>query len=316
MLSRLMNIKHFHVVTTLPKALRSLAKLNGNDLYDLLFRTSAEVLKSWFKAKHKLMPGIVSVLHTAGSDLKFHPHVHMIVSGGGQLIGSGEYESLKSDFLCEQQFLGRQLKIKYQSKLIRLYEKGKLKTPLRIQEKKDLVNWLYNINQKHWIVSIQKPLEDIHQIIGYVGRYTKRACISEYKIAEVGQSIKFRYHDYKNTPRGEKPLEAIKSLSPAEFLDELLQHVPTKRYRMVRYYGLYNSVYLNNIPQSYKATFEAEKLPEEDDFEWGEFEAYRKSLIRSGRPDPLYCQTCKQDMILIGILFKGKFKSVFEYDSS
>lgn len=316
MLSRLMDMKHFHVVTTLPKPLRIIAKFNDNLIFDLLFTTSATVIKSWFKAKYNLMPGIVSVLHTSGSDLKFHPHVHMIVSGGGQHIDSGEYERLKSDYLCDQQFLGEQLKIKFQSKLIKLYERGKIKTPRRICDKKKLVNWLLNINQKHWIVSIQKPLEDIHQIVSYVGRYTKRACISEYKITAVGERIKFQYNDYKNTPRGEKPRQAIKALKPGEFLDQLLQHVPTKRYRMVRYYGLYNSVYLNKIPQDLKGSFEENKLAYSEDFEWGEFEQYRKSLIRSGRPDPLYCHTCNQNMVLVGIIYKEQFKSTFEYDSS
>lgn len=309
-------MKHFHVVTTLPKALRCFAKMNDNLIFDLLFTTSAQVIKSWFKAKYNLRPGIVSVLHTAGSDLKFHPHVHMIVSGGGQHIESGEYQSLKTDYLCDQQFLGHQLKIKFQTKLIKLFVKGKIKTPRSICDKKGLINWLFNINQKHWIMAIQKPLDDIHQIIAYVGRYTKRACLSEYKITHVGQTVKFQFNDYKNTPRGQKPRQAIKELKPNEFLDQLLQHVPTKRYRMVRYYGLYNSVYLNKIPNHLKATFEEKNLPQDDEFEWGEFEQFRKSLIRAGKQDPLFCQTCNQNMVFVGIIIKDRFISTFEYDSS
>jgi len=316
MLSRLIDFKHFHVVTTLPKPLRVFAKMNDNLIFNLLFSTSADIIKSWFKAKHNLRPGIVSVLHTSGSDLKFHPHVHMIVSGGGQHFESGEYLKLKSQFLCAQQFLGDQLKIKFQAKLIKLFEKGKIKTPRSISDKKSMINWLLNINQKHWIVAIQKPLDDIHQIIGYVGRYTKRACISEYKITDVGQTINFQFNDYKNSPRGEKPKQAIKVLKPIEFLDQLLQHVPSKRYRMVRYYGLYNSLYLNKIPNQLKATFEEKELSQNDDFEWGEFEQFRKSLIRAGRPDPLFCYTCKQNLAFIGILFNDKMINTFQYDSS
>lgn len=316
MLSRLIDIKHFHVVTTLPKSLRCFAKMNDNLIYDLLFTTSADVIKSWFKAKYNLRPGIVSVLHTSGSDLKFHPHVHMIVSGGGQNFDSADFESLKTDYLCDQQFLGQQLKIKFQTKLIRLYQKGLIKTPQRISDKIALVNWLFNINQKHWIVAIQKPLDDIQQIIGYVGRYTKRACISEYKITDVGQTIKFQFNDYKNTPRGQKPRQAVIALKPTEFLDQLLQHVPTKRYRMVRYYGIYNSMYLNKIPQHLKGSFDEKQVPHSDDFQWGEFEQFRKSLIRSGRPDPLFCQSCNQNMLLVGIFYKEQFISKFQYDSS
>ena len=309
-------MKHFHVVTTLPKPLRFLAKMNGNLIYDLLFTISAQVIKSWFEAKHNLMPGIVAVLHTSGSDLKFHPHVHMIVSGGGLHLEQGDYQKLKRDFLCSQQFLGRQLKLKFETRISRLFERGKLKTPRRINDKTALSNWLANIAQKHWIVAIQKPLDDIHQIVGYVGRYTKRACISEYKITHVGQSIQFQFNDYKNTPRGQKPRKAVLTLKPTEFLDQLLQHVPTKRYKMVRYYGLYNSVYLNKIPHEHKGSFEENHLPYEDDFDWGEFEQFRKSIIRSGRPDPLFCQYCKQNMVFVGIMLNNKLINSFDYDSS
>lgn len=316
MLSTLLKMKHHHIVSTLPQPLRYLAKMNGKLIFDLLFKCSAEVIKSWFKARHNLRPGIVSVLHTAGSDLKFHPHIHMIVSGGGQDIETKGYRSLEGDYLCAQKFFGEQLRIKFQQGLIKLYDKGKIKTPGSIGDHDGLVSWLYRIKQKHWVVSIQKPLEDIKQIVGYVGRYTKRACLSEYKITEVGKTIKFKYNDYKNTARGEAPRQAIKELHPYEFLDQLLQHVPDKSYRMVRYYGLYNSLHINKIPKELRARQKEEEIAVEDNFEWGEFEQYRKALIRSGKGDPLFCSDCNQSMILVAIMLKGKVINVFEYDSS
>ena len=105
-------------------------------------------------------------------------------------------------------------------------------------------------------------------------------------------------------------------MSPASFLDELLQHVPDKGYQMVRYYGIYNSRHLNKIPTSLRSIVKAEEIKFEEDYEWGEFELYRKSLIRSGQSDPLYCQSCEQSMKWVGILLKGKFISIEDYDSS
>lgn len=318
-LTRLLNIKHHHIVTTLPKPLRFLARINGPLIYNLLFQTSAAIIKSWFEAKHNIRPGIVAVLHTSGSDLKFHPHIHMVVSGGGQLIQSGKYKILESDFLCAQAFLGRQLKIKFQCQLIKLFNQGKLKVPKRIDHPKDFSRWLWKMDQKHWIVSIQKPLNDIHHIVGYVGRYTKRACLSEYKIESIGSTIKFKFNDYKNTPRGEKPRQAIKELKPIDFLDQLLQHVPDKGYRMVRYYGLYNSRYLKSIPDHLKAESTINPkatLAHDEHFDWGEFEQFRKAFIAAGLEDPLFCKACNQSKVLIGIKFKDKFINTFEYDSS
>lgn len=315
-LSSLLDMKHHHIVATLPQPFRFLSKMNGNLFYDLLFQASAEVIKSWFTSRHKLRPGIVSTLHTAGSDLKHHPHVHMIVSGGGQDIETKAYRELEGDYLCPQKFFGEQLRIKFQVRLIKLFDEGKIKTPDRISAHKSFVSWLYDIKQKHWVVSIQKPLADLGQIVGYVGRYTKRACLSEYKIIEIGKTVKFKYNDYKNTPRGEKPREGIRELSPYEFLDELLQHVPDKRYRMVRYFGIYNSLHLKKIPEELRGQQKIEEIEIDENFEWGEFEEFRKSMIRSGKSDPLFCSTCKESMVLVLIQLKGKTITVTADDTS
>ena len=290
-LQRLLNIKHHHIVMTLPKSLRLISKLNDNKLHDLLFNSSVHVLKEWFRIKHNLLPGIVSVLHTAGADLKYHPHVHMIVSGGGKQLDSEVIRELKSDYLTRQRFLGKQLRDRFIFGLLKLEKKGDLSFPHNWKLKDNTFKtWLHRIRDKHWIVSIQKPLVDINHIVAYVGRYTKRACISEYKLeSHTKNEISFQYTDYKNSIRGQKPLVSIKRMSPHDFLDQLLQHVPKKRYRMVRYFGLYCSHYIGKIDRI--------KNKKEDPLEdqtniWGEFEEMRKEDIRRGKPDPLICPHC------------------------
>jgi len=303
-LDQLLKIKHHHVVMTLPKGIRYLSKINGDLIHNLLFRISSQVIKTWFKKKHELDCGIVSVLHTAGSDLKYHPHVHMIVSGGGiKLKGEKEeleLEELSSDWLCKQRYLAKQFRWHFERGLLKLYEKGELKVSKRIETRIDFLKQLRDLNEQDWIVSIQKPLSDATAIVRYVGRYTKRACISEYKIESIGDDkISFRYNDYKNTPRGEKPKQSLKIMSSTEFLDSLLQHVPNKRFRMVRYYGIYSSSKWKLIPEKYKHQSSQQKLEEqlrelEHSEDWGEFEAYRKTQILITGNDPLYCKGCKR----------------------
>ena len=178
-----------------------------------------------------------------------------------------------------------------------------LKVYKKVKSKADLHKWIAGQKEKHWIVNIEKPLDDIKQIIGYVGRYTKRACLSEYKLEEVSESqIKFRYNDYKNSVRGEAPLESIKSMKPVVFLDKLLQHVPTKGFRMVRYGGIYNSFYLKKIPQCYKLKIEEKEIIEfDEDYDWGAYEQFRKDVIRAGGPDPFICANCQllKEVVLI-----------------
>ena len=253
------------------------------------------------------MPGIVSVLHTSGSDLKYHPHVHMIVSGGGKVMGKeGEYKELAGDWLGHQRVLGRQVKELYEKLLLREYHGGRLAVFRSISNEEDLKKWLRKKSKDYWVVNIEPPMRDVNEVIGYVGRYTKKACISDYRLEEIGDQIKFRYKDYKNSVRGEKPLESLKVYSPVEFLDELLQHVPKKRYRTVRYYGLYNSRYMKHIPKDLRLSIEEVSpilVAYEEGYDWGEYEQYRKSLLESGQDDPLWCYICNQEKVLLYVKY-------------
>lgn len=298
-LNNLLPIKHHHIVFTLPKPIRNIQKRNCKLILNLFFEAATQALKEWFAFKHNVIPGIVAVLHTAGSDLKHHPHIHMIVSAGGLNAKNLSIQQLNSDFLTRQRFLANKFKKIFNAKLIANHHKIKLGPTLsKHTEFKAFIN---KIKQKQWIVSIQKPLEDLKQIVNYVGRYSKRTCISEYNITNIsGELITFKFKDYKNTPRGEKPKSAFRTVHFTKFLDLLLQHVPLKKFRMVRYSGAYNSCYKKYIPQKYPIT--AEEIVNSEN-EWTEFYNIRKLDIINGKPDPLQCPKCKTLMTEFQIIF-------------
>lgn len=303
MLSGLLRMKHHHIVMTLPKPLRMLSKKNGDIIHKELFKQSAAVLKSWFGSRHRLVPGIVSVLHTSGSDLKYHPHVHMIVSGGGRELNGESYHELEGDYLVPQYFLGKQLRYRMIKSLLELYRKGKLKSYDSHKDELSFELWLRSIKQKHWVVSIQDPLSDVNAIVRYVGRYTKRCCLSEYRIEHVGKDeVVISYNDYKNSERGSKPKQGLKSFSKTGFLDELLQHVPNKGFQMVRYYGLYAQMY--RIPEEEKHNV-VELKDVELQGDWTEYERYRKTMLRLKKQDPFECEYCGSLMKLTGIVIAG-----------
>lgn len=305
-LQRLLNIKHHHVVFTLPQPFRHIAKLNEKLFYDILFKATAKAMSDWFKHKHNILPGIVSVLHTSGSDLKYHPHIHMIVSGGGQSIQTKNIKQLNKDYLTRQRFMANKFKQFFFIQLFSATAKNKIILPSKFKgDKNNFFKWARNIRDKHWIVSIQKPLNNIEQIVGYVGRYTKRACLSEYKIHSVDDNtIKIVFNDYKNTPKNQKPLQSIKSFKINEFFDQLLQHVPIKRFKMVRYYGLYTSHHKTVVSEYSQAPLENTEIQEH---QWSEFEQYRKLEIANGKPDPLICPHCKTHMFLDKVIFSKTF---------
>lgn len=253
-LNHLLDIKHHHVVFTLPAGLRPLAHRNSILVYDLLFQTTSKVLQDWFAYKHQLKCGVVSVLHTAGSDLKYHPHLHLIVSGGGYHLKTRELTQLPGEYLCRAQHLKRRFRWEFERGLIQLYEQGKLQLPANLcLGRRYFLSFLKQLNQHEWVVSVQPSLADRSHIVKYVGRYTKRACLSESRIQSIKDGlVSFSYKDYKHTPPGEKPRQASLCLPYSQFLDRLLLHVPKKNYRMVRYYGLYanrNATLSNATPK-------------------------------------------------------------------
>lgn len=302
-LHSLLNIKHYHIVFTLPAGLRGISQRNGNLLHDLLFECSAEVIKSWFDYKHGLKCGIISVLHTAGSDLKYHPHIHMIVSSGGT-EKSGNIKVLEGQYLTRHKFLARRFRYVFEQKLIKYYDKGVLKTRDELKERPCFLAFIRRLNKQEWNIGIQEPLAGVAAIVRYVGRYTRRACISERRINSIAnERICFTFNDYKNTPRGQyPPKEGIKDLTYEVFLDRLLQHIPTPGYQAVRSYGIYQGRNRKQLPQAYKVQ-EAQKISAEPEITVDEGDDFlrplrEKWIKRYGR-DLAICVHCAVKMVLI-----------------
>jgi len=299
-LSNLLNIKHHHVVVTLPAWLRPMAKRNKVLVYNLLFRSAWEVIKGWFDYKHQMQGGLISVLHTSGADLKYHPHIHMIVTGGG--LQSGKVKLLEGAYLFSHEWFKQRFRWQFQQGLIKAYDKEELQVVYRHQKRAYFLSWLKKNNEKDWVVSVQAPLENATSIVRYVGRYTKRACLSEYKIESVEDAhISFRYNDYKNTPKGERPKEAVKRLHYVDFLDKLLQHVPEEGFVQVRYYGIYATSKQKQLPIAWKNSPKEVPSILKEDIEniEGDWENYRKEYLAHYGRDPLWCPHCQRPLLYI-----------------
>ena len=226
-LSQLPSIKQHHVVFTLPAQLRPLAKANPELLYTLLFHTSAEVIKEWFADKHHAVPGIISVLQTAGSDLHYNPHLHAIVSGGG--VKADTWFELRGDYLVNDKYLAKKFRWWFLKELVAAYDHGRLQLPgelARLQERREFMRLVKKLHSVTWVVSVQPAVSDLENLVRYVLRYTRRACLSEYRIVNfMNGVITFECKDYTVTEDGKPGLKAV-SLRYPEFFDRLFQHVP------------------------------------------------------------------------------------------
>ena len=289
---RMLKIKHRHIVCTLPHSLHPLIKQNEQLLLGSLMRASAETFKDWFKNKHRLKIGVILVVHTYGEKKEYHPHSHMIVSWGGVDIKTGGLKEIEDEYV-NYNFLKKKFRCKFEDELVYLNDSGKLKHDF--VDREQFMTYLKQVNQQDWVLHLEPAIDTPLQVIRYIARYSKRACLSEYKITEInGEYISFRYKDYRDRDNNKKPKEKELRLHYRDFFPRLLQHVPAKYFRIVRYYGLYSNH--GKIPEEYFYTeHEADQQPEKN---------------------MLYCEACKTDKILVHTYFDKRTRKERKKETS
>jgi len=286
--SQMMDLPHRHVVCTLPHALIPLIKSNGKHLLNILFRTAADTFQDWALHKHNIKIGIISVLHTFGEKKDSHYHVHMIISWGGISNKTGELFKIKGDFV-NHSFLAKKFRIKFEDNLFEMFDNGTLRHDFK--NRIAFKSFLTKINQKQWVIHLEPPMETPSAVIRYIGRYSKRACISEYKITDIdGEFISFNYKDYKTKDQNQKPVVRNLRLHYSDFFPRLLQHVPLPYFRLVRYYGLYST----------KSKINEEFLSKSDDVidDSREFE------------NPFICPICNKERVYFETIFDIRTRSI------
>jgi len=284
--NKMLKIKHRHIVCTLPHSLHPLIKDNDNLLLSCLMRASAATFKDWFENRHRLKIGVILVLHTYGEKKDYHPHSHMIVSWGGVDIKSGKLIEIESEYV-NYKFMQKKFRCKFEDELICLYDEGKLQHHL--MDRKQFLKFIKDINKNDWILHLEPAIETPVEVIRYIGRYSKRACLSEYKITNIeGEYISFKYKDNRDKDKDGKPKVKILRLHFREFFPRLLQHVPAKYFRIVRYYGLYS-----NHGKLNKDYFYSEPEPKD---------------VAQPQIKMLYCEYCKTEKILIQVYFDTRTK--------
>lgn len=235
----LLPVPYYHVVFTLPHELNAWVMGNRAILFKLLFDASAATLLGFAKDPRWLgaMPGIISVLHTWGQQLSFHPHVHCIVSGGG-INAAGKWvvgSKTKDNFLFPVKAMAMVYRAKFLEGLKELHKSGAVTCPenTRISQ---LLPLLYH---KPWVVYAKRPWGGPAAVVEYLGRYTHKVAISNHRIMGLDTgagTVTFNYKDYADDTRCKQM-----TLSAAEFVRRFTQHILPKGFTKIRSYG-----YLSN----------------------------------------------------------------------
>ena len=235
----LLAVPYVHVVFTLPHELAPLALYNKKLLYDLLFRTSAaSLLEIAADSKHLGAEiGFLSVLHTWGSNLLHHPHVHCVVPAGGLSPDHERWVRPRYPFFLPVKVLSRVFRGKYVSGLQQMFQKGDLCLPGALQplaQRKAFHSFLRTLFRHDWVVYAKRPFGGPEHVLHYLARYTHRVAISNHRLVSFADGkVTFRWKDYAC---GNK--SRLMTLAAEEFLRRFLLHVLPHGFVRIRFFGL------------------------------------------------------------------------------
>jgi hypothetical protein len=239
--AELLEVPYFHVVFTLPARIGAIAFQNKAVIYDLLVKASSETLLTIAADAKRLgvRIGFTSVLHTWGSAMTHHPHVHMIVPGGGIAIDGTRWINCREDYLLPVPVLSCLFRGKMLAMLKAAHEAGRLQFfgPLAaLADKAAFKAWLKPLYDTKWHIHAKRPFAGPEAVLAYLARYTHRVAISNSRLIAADESgVTFRYKDYRiEGPDRYKTM----TLAPAEFIRRFMLHVLPKGFHRIRHYGL------------------------------------------------------------------------------
>jgi hypothetical protein len=240
--AELLPVPYYHVVFTLPAAIADIAYQNKGVIYDLLFKASAEaVLTIAADPKHLgAQIGITSVLHTWGSALTHHPHVHMIVPGGGISPDGKRWISCRPGFFLPVRVLSRLFRRLFLKRLTALHAAGHLNffgDHARLSEPQAFATYLAPLRNSEWVVYSKRPFGGPEAVLAYLSRYTHRVAIANSRLLALDDNgVTFKWKDYRIEGPGR--YKAM-TLATHEFIRRFLIHVLPRGFHRIRHYGLF-----------------------------------------------------------------------------
>ncbi|MCA6104971.1 IS91 family transposase [Bradyrhizobium australafricanum] len=240
--AELLPVPYYHLVFTLPGAIADIAYQNKAVLYDLLFKVSAETMLTIAADPKHLGAriGITSVLHTWGSALTHHPHVHMIVPGGGISPDGQRWVSCRPGFFLPVRVLSRLFRRLFLQKLVAAHQAGRLSffgDNSQLADTPCFAAFLAPLRKTKWVVYAKRPFGGPEAVLAYLSRYTHRVAIANSRlIACDQQGVTFKWKDYRIEGRDRY---RQMTLATDEFIRRFLIHVLPKGLHRIRHYGLF-----------------------------------------------------------------------------
>jgi Putative transposase len=240
--AELLPVGYFHLVFTLPAPIADIAYQNKRVIYDLLFKAAAETTLTIAADREHLGAriGITAVLHTWGSAMTHHPHVHMIVPGGGISADGSRWVACRPNFFLSVRVLSRLFRRLFLQLLAAAHAADELKfhgDHIGLADTAAFAAFLAPFERAEWVVYAKKPFAGPQAVLAYLSRYTHRVAISNRRLVSADHNgVAFRWKDYRiDGPNRWKTM----TLSPHEFIRRFLLHVLPKGLHRIRHYGLF-----------------------------------------------------------------------------
>jgi hypothetical protein len=242
--AELLPVPYFHLVFTLPAVIADIAYQNKAVIYDLLFKASSETLLTIAADPKHLGAriGVTAVLHTWGSAMTHHPHVHCIVPGGGISMDGSSWARCRPGFFLPVRVLSKLFRRLMLEKLAAAHAAGKLRflgQHARLADADAFAAFLASLQTTRWFVYAKRPFDGPQAVLAYLSRYTHRVAIANSRlIAADDDGVTFKWKDYRSEGRDR---HKTMTLAPDEFIRRFLLHVLPKGFHRIRHYGLFAS---------------------------------------------------------------------------
>jgi len=264
----LLPVGYFHVVFTLPTEIADIAAQNKTAVYDLLFRAASQTMLTIAADRRHLGAriGITAVLHTWGSALTHHPHIHMIVPGGGISLDGQHWVSSRPAFLLPVRVLPKLFRRLFLTRLVELHTAERLQffgKLAGLADRSAFWRHIAIVRKKNWVVYAKPPFAGPAAVLAYLSRYTHRVAISNRRLIALDErGVTFRFKDYRRD--GAERYRTM-TLAVDEFIRRFLLHVLPKGFHRIRHYGLLASAARKDNLVHARELLTAPQPAEEDD---------------------------------------------------
>jgi Zn finger protein HypA/HybF involved in hydrogenase expression len=240
--AELLPVSYYHVVFTLPASIADIAWQNKATVYGMLFKAAAETLVTIAADPKHLGAriGLTAVLHTWGSALTHHPHVHIIVPGGGISLDGERWIACRPGFFLPVRVLSRLFRRLFLEKLTAAYHAGQLRffgNQAALADPKTFKDHLVPLRKTEWVVYAKRPFGGPQAVLAYLSRYTHRIAIANSRLIAFDASrVTFKWKDYRAK---EQQRAKVMTLAIDEFIRRFLIHVLPSGFHRIRHYGLF-----------------------------------------------------------------------------